>query len=80
VIPFSAGAHPGMRGPFSLLEFDGGLSDALYLEGARDVSVLVTGDDQRIADYRDAFVTLLDEALGEEDTLELIRQVADEMS
>ncbi|WP_376741375.1 Scr1 family TA system antitoxin-like transcriptional regulator, partial [Actinomadura latina] len=32
VIPFSAGAHLGLEGPFSILEFDGDLDDVLYLE------------------------------------------------
>ncbi|MGI8330209.1 helix-turn-helix domain-containing protein [Actinomadura scrupuli] len=80
VIPFNAGAHMGMRGPFSLLEFEGGLSDALYLEGARDVSVLVTGDDPRIADYQDGFESLLDESLSVEESLDLMRNVAEEMA
>jgi Domain of unknown function (DUF5753) len=31
VIPFKVGAHPGLSGPFTLLEFDGDLPDLVYL-------------------------------------------------
>lgn len=79
VIPFNAGAHMGLRGPFSLLSFEGGLADTLYLEGARDISVLATGDDPRITDYQDGFVSLLDAALTAEESAELILRVAEEM-
>ncbi|MBT2207738.1 MULTISPECIES: helix-turn-helix domain-containing protein [Actinomadura] len=79
VIPFSAGAHLGIFGPFSLLEFEGGLSDVLYLEGRASASVMVTGEDTRIAEYRDNFETLLDEALTPEKSIALIRQAAEEL-
>jgi len=46
VIPFSAGAHRGLNGPFTVLEFEGDLSDVLYLEGGRSASTLVPGDDR----------------------------------
>lgn len=32
VIPFEAGAHPGLLDPFTLLEFEGGLPDILYVD------------------------------------------------
>ena len=54
VIPFSAGAHPGMKGPFVILEFDSEMDDdLLFLE--------VSGQDmsrqgkQKIKPYRDAW-------------------------
>jgi transcriptional regulator with XRE-family HTH domain len=79
VIPFSKGAHLGMYGPFTVLEFDGALPDVLFLEGGRTPSVTSVGDDTRIAEYRDAFETLLDEALTESESLDLIRAVAEEL-
>ncbi|GAA3952553.1 helix-turn-helix transcriptional regulator [Actinomadura viridis] len=79
VIPFSVGAHLGVYGPFTLLEFDGDLTDVLYIEGMGAPSSLMTGDDQRIADYRANFEVLLEEALPPEKSLEMIRQVAEEM-
>lgn len=80
VIPFSAGAHVGVSGPFTLLEFDGDLSDVLYLEWRRTESTLVTGEDPRIAQCADDFESLLDDALSREDSLALIKQAAEEMS
>jgi hypothetical protein len=80
VIPFSAGAHVGVSGPFTLLEFDGDLSDVLYLEWRRTASTLVTGDDPRIAQCADDFESLLEDALSAEESLALIKRVAEEMS
>jgi transcriptional regulator with XRE-family HTH domain len=80
VVPFTAGAHVGMFGPFTLLEFDGDLSDVLYLEWRRTASALVTGDDPRIPECADAFESLLQESLSPDDSLALIRSVAEEMS
>jgi transcriptional regulator with XRE-family HTH domain len=52
IIPFDAGAHPGVTGPFALLEFTDE-DPALYLESRADV---VTRDDpDAIGDYLDLF-------------------------
>jgi transcriptional regulator with XRE-family HTH domain len=80
VIPFSAGAHVGMFGPFTLLEFEGDLSDVLYLEWRRAAAALITGEDPQIAACADAFESLAQEALSVEDSLELLRRAAEEMS
>lgn len=79
VVPFSAGAHVGLSGPFTLLEFEGGLGDVLYLEGGRAAD-LMSGDDPRIAEYADDFEDLQENALSVSESVELIRAVADEMS
>ncbi|GAA2398918.1 helix-turn-helix transcriptional regulator [Actinomadura vinacea] len=79
VIPFSAGAHLGVYGPFTILEFEGGLGDVLYMEGMSGPSSLVTGDDQRVAEYRDNFEILRDEALPPEKSIALLRETAEEM-
>ncbi len=81
VIPFGAGAHRGLYGPFTLLEFDGGLPDLLYIDAGRgEFASMVMGDDSRLADYRDDFELLLEDALSADRSLELIRSVAEEMS
>jgi transcriptional regulator with XRE-family HTH domain len=81
VIPFRAGAHRGLSGPFTLLEFDGGLPDLLYIDAGRpDFASMVQGDDLRIAEYRDDFELLLEDALSAEKSIDLIRSVAEEMS
>jgi transcriptional regulator with XRE-family HTH domain len=81
VIPFSAGAHRGLYGPFTLLEFDGGLPDLLYIDAGRgEFASMVMADDSRVAEYRDDFELLLEDALSAEKSIELIRSVAEEMS
>lgn len=79
VIPFNAGAHPGLSGPFTLLEFDGPLSDLLYLDTGRNFT-LISGDDPRLSKYADDFETLLENALSAHDSVEFIRTAAEEMS
>jgi hypothetical protein len=80
VIPFTAGAHRGMLGPFTLLEFDGGLPDVLYIDAGRgEFASMVQGGDA-VADYRDDFEGLLEDALPADKSIELIRAVAEEMS
>jgi transcriptional regulator with XRE-family HTH domain len=80
VIPFNAGAHPGLSGPFTLLEFDGAMPDLLYLDAGREAA-LITGSDPRIGQYADDFEVLLEKsALSATESVELIRQVAEDMS
>jgi transcriptional regulator with XRE-family HTH domain len=78
LIPFEAGAHAGLSGPFTLLEFDGGLPDVLYLDAGREVIGMVSSD-ERVAEYADSFESLVETALSAEDSLEFIRSAADEM-
>jgi hypothetical protein len=79
VIPFKVGAHRGLDGPFTLLEFDGAMPDLLYIDSGRE-SALITGSDQRIAEYADDFELLVESSLSAPGSIELLRQVAEEMS
>jgi transcriptional regulator with XRE-family HTH domain len=79
VIPFSKGAHAGLSGTFTLLEFDGGLPDLLYLDPGRDV-IGVVGNDERIAEYADSFESMVEIALSAEESLEFIENAARETS
>jgi transcriptional regulator with XRE-family HTH domain len=79
VIPFKAGAHRGLDGRFTLVEFDGAMPDILYLDSGRESS-LVTGSDPRIAEYADDFEILIENSLSATDSIELIRQAAEDMS
>jgi transcriptional regulator with XRE-family HTH domain len=81
VIPFGAGAHAGLTGgPFTLLEFDGGLPDFLYLDMGPNLISMISADDPRVAAYADAFEKLLGGALSASDSAELMLSVAEEMS
>jgi hypothetical protein len=81
VMPFAAGAHRGLSGPFTLLEFEGGLPDVLYIDAGRGAfASMVSGNDPRVAEYRDDFETLLEDALSADKSIDLIRRIAEEMS
>jgi hypothetical protein len=57
VVPFSAGAHPGMKGPFVVLEFPEYDEDVLFLENAR--GDMVSRDIQEeIVTFRESFEQL----------------------
>jgi transcriptional regulator with XRE-family HTH domain len=79
VIPFKAGAHPGLAGPFTLLEFEGAMPDLLYLDAGRE-AYLFTGPDPRIGHYADDFEALLENSLSAAESIDLILRVAEEMS
>jgi hypothetical protein len=79
VIPFSAGAHRGLSGPFTLLEFEGAMPDLLYLDSGRELA-LITGTDPRIAMYADDFEVMLENALSASDSIEFIKDAAATMS
>ena len=70
---------PRSAAELDLLEFDGGLGDVLFFESGRVASTMVAGDDPQVTEFRDAFEVLVEEALSAEDSLKLIREVAEEM-
>ncbi|WP_225994216.1 helix-turn-helix domain-containing protein [Actinomadura rudentiformis] len=79
IVPFEAGEHPGLTGAFTLLEFDGGLSNMLYLDTGREIS-MVMGDDPEVGRFAADFETLLEVALSAEESRELLLSAAEEMS
>jgi hypothetical protein len=79
VIPFGAGGHPGLNGPFTLLEFDGAMPDILYLDSGRDIA-MIRGNDERVGEYAEAFEKLVEAALSASDSIDFMLSVAREMS
>jgi transcriptional regulator with XRE-family HTH domain len=80
IVPFSAGAHPGMTGPFMLFEFpDAADDDALYLEGPDDAR-LNRDDAEEISRFRERFEVLRDLSLGPDGSRDLLRQLLSELS
>ena len=80
VVPFTAGAHPGLKGPFVVMEFpDAADDDVLYLEGAR--GDLISRDvPEEVLAYREAFEQLRKMSLGPEGSVTYLGKVADEMT
>jgi transcriptional regulator with XRE-family HTH domain len=80
VAPFSAGAHPGLKGPFVVIEFpDPEDDDVLYLESARGDLISRDAPDE-VADHREAFEALRKLSLGPDGSLAYLGKLADEMT
>jgi hypothetical protein len=77
VVPTSAGAHPGLEGPFVILEFDGDPT-LVHLETRRGSAFLEEDDD--IAATMLALQHLQQIALSPEDTLDLLAEIARELA
>ncbi len=73
VIPLSAGPHPGLEGPFVLMDFPAD-PPLVYLEN-RAVSIFLE-DDPHIASYRLAWRRILARALSAERSATLIAELA----
>jgi hypothetical protein len=81
VVPFEAGAYAGgIFGTFTLMQFNGGLADILYLDSDRGAFTFITGDDPQVGSYRVIFENILQSAMPAEESVRLIRRVAAEMS
>lgn len=80
IIPFGAGEHSGQFGPFTLLEFDRGLPDILYLDPGRGGITMIGGDDPQVAEYTEDFEESLEIALPSAESIAVLRATADEMS
>ncbi len=79
VVPFTAGLHPGMGGPFVILEFEDPAADpVLHLETASSDTTL-RDQPAAVEPYRAAFARLQDLALDEQASRELVRTVLDEL-
>jgi transcriptional regulator with XRE-family HTH domain len=76
VLPFTAGANPGMAGSFALLEFDDpNLDDLVHLETVDQVTV--KEDANLIADYGDRFQKLEELSLSQEDSKRFLEEYID---
>ncbi|MEU4832499.1 helix-turn-helix transcriptional regulator [Streptosporangium sp. NPDC023615] len=79
VLPFSAGAHPAMDGPFCLLSFpEPEDPDLLYLEQA--ASGLLPDEPEQVSRYASMFESLCAMALGQEASAAFIAQMAGRFS
>jgi transcriptional regulator with XRE-family HTH domain len=79
VIPFEAGAHPGLVGPFILLGFEDSGDDLLFLEGAGG-DLTNREDVDMTVQFIEYFETLRGLALPDDEGRALIERVIDEFS
>jgi hypothetical protein len=94
VIPFGAGPHFGLRGPFVLLSFDVPLDNMLFPESARRGDLIVSQENiysgesipgvdyaaETIARYEEAYASLSQIALEPAESANLIEAIASAMS
>lgn len=79
VVPFSAGAHAGMKGPFIIIELSEAQDeDVLYLESARG-DMFSRDEQEEIVSYRKSLAELRELAKGEDLDL-MIDKVLKQMS
>lgn len=76
VIPFSAGAHRGMRGAFTALRFPEEPMNTVYLE--LYIEALYVEAPLEVASYTEIFERLAHTALNRDDTAELIASMIEE--
>jgi transcriptional regulator with XRE-family HTH domain len=80
VVPFAVGVHPGMQGPFVILEFpDPGDDDVLYLEGFRG-DVIIRDVPEDVAAFSVSFERLRKLSLGPDESVSHLGKVADDMT
>lgn len=74
VLPFSAGAHPGMTGPFTILRFSEAADmDVVFIELRGDASYRDRPED--LHEYTEVFGRISDLALSEADTVSLLAEI-----
>ncbi len=79
VMPFTAGAHPALGGPFQILSFPSPrLPDLVWQEVLTSSDII--DQSSRVADYVVTFAEARERALSSAESLVLIRQVAKEMT
>ena len=70
IIPYTAGAHPGLNGAFSILEFSDYVPDLVYIEGMIDRPYVERPDE--LERYRIAFERLRKIAMTPEQSVEFL--------
>jgi hypothetical protein len=74
VMPFGSGWHPGLEGPFVLIE-PGQATAAVQLESRR--SLLLLHEEADVGPYHEAADLVSNMALGEDDSAKLIAEYTD---
>ena len=79
VVPFTAGPHPGMKGPFEVVQFaDEPDENIVFLEGPR--GDMISEDREETEDYLKSFRRITVAALSPPDSVWRLLQASDEMA
>ena len=81
IAPFSAGSHPGLTGPFVIVEFpDPGDDDVLFLEARGDMIRAGISEEGETLAHREVFEQLRQLSLGPDGSVAYLGKLADEMT
>jgi len=79
VVTYAAGLHPGMRGPFKVIEFDDDPDEGVaFLEGPR--GDFISDDPEEARSYLETFDRITQLALKPADSISLLGKMAAEMA
>jgi len=79
VVPFAAGLHPGMKGPFEVVQFeDSPEENIMFLEGPR--SDIISDEPKDTEVYLDAFKHIAEISLAPSESVNLLLHVASELA
>jgi transcriptional regulator with XRE-family HTH domain len=79
VVLFRAGAHPGMQGPFVILEFSDSEDEVLYLENSRG-DLIIRDEPEEIATHEEQLEVLRKLALGPRESVAFLEEAAKELA
>lgn len=81
IVPFAAGTHPGLTGPFVIVEFpDAGDDDVLYLEARGDLLRAGISEEDEVSSYREVFEQLRELSLGPDGSVAYLGKLLDEIA
>jgi hypothetical protein len=76
LVPFTAGLHPGMQGPFEVVQFEDSPDESVvFVEERR--GDFISDNPRETQGYLDDFERIAEKALGPSDSVDLLRTVAD---
>ncbi|HTO72674.1 MAG TPA: DUF5753 domain-containing protein, partial [Gemmatimonadales bacterium] len=79
IVPFSGGLHPGMEGPFEVVQFDDTPDENVaFVEGQGDT--LITDDPHETKDFLKLFQRITEKSLAHSDSVGLILEAAAAMA
>ncbi|MEU6021355.1 DUF5753 domain-containing protein [Micromonospora sp. NPDC047134] len=78
ILPFSAGAHAAMGGPFALLDYADPALDPTVVYIDNDSSTLLLEEERHVARYRLVFDHLIAKALDPDESAAFMRRIVDD--
>jgi hypothetical protein len=77
----AVGTHPGLTGPFVIVEFpDAGDDDVLYLEARGDLLRAGISEEDEVSSYREVFEQLRELSLGPDGSVAHLGKLLDEIA